>query len=178
MKKLSICTTFFLYCFSVCNLFGQEQTATKIDLPQLTVEQKVDRAMMNSISYMMMGLSYAKSVGKTPEEFAKHSVKMVAPFYERMKGRSPLAFLQAMYTVQQTDKNFKMEIIESSESSVKARMSLYGINVIKASLPFGDVTIEDCYSFYNKFVGGLTDIIGFDYTYKIEDEQIVFTLSK
>jgi hypothetical protein len=160
------------------NLLAQDQKSTKNDLPQLTAEQKVDRAMMNSISYMMLGLSYAKSLGKTPEEFAKHSVKIVAPFYQRMKGSSPSNFLKTMYTVQQTDKNFSMEILESSESSVKARMSLYGINVIKASVPFGKVTVEDCYIFYNKFVGGLTETIGFDYTYKIEDEQIVFTLSK
>ena len=177
MKKI-INLVFISIFLLTSNLFAQDQKLTKNDLPQLTLEQKVDRAMMNSISYMMLGLAYAKSLGKTPEEFAEHSVKIVAPFYERMKGSSPLNFLKTMYTVQQTDKNFSLDILESSETSVRARMSLYGINVIKASVPFGNVNVDDCYTFYNTFVGGLTQTIGFDYSYKIEDEQIVFTLSK
>lgn len=159
-------------------LLAQENNSQKDELRKLTVEEKLDVAVSNSMSYMIMGISYAKSLGKTPEEFAEHSAELVIPAYQFMKGRRPFEMIDIMNRVQQTDKYFVIEINESSDSTVSGRMTLFGINNIKAARGAGGVTEEDCYNFYNMFVQTLSAGVGFDYEYDVKDDWIEFNLTR
>jgi len=152
--------------------------AQENNLKELTIEEKLDVAVSNSMSYMIMGISYAKSLGKNPEEFAEHSAKLVIPAYQFMKGRHPFEMIDIMNRVQQTDKYFVIELNESSDSIVSGRMTLFGINNIKAASGAGGVTEEDCYKFYNKFVRTLSAGIGFNYEYDVKDNWIEFILTR
>ena len=166
-----------LFVFSTM-LFAQENNSPQNELSKLTTEQKLDVAVSNSMSYMIMGISYAKSLGKTPEEFAEHSADLVIPAYQSLKGKEPFQLMDIMNRVQQTDKNFVLEINKSSDSSVSGRMSLFGINNIKAARGAGGVTEDDCYMFYNTFVKTLSAGIGLDYKYSRNGDWIEFELSK
>ena len=169
MKKLLVVIILVLSC----NLFAQ-----KNELKKLTTEQKLDVAVSNSMSYLIMGISYAKSLGKTPGDFAVHSADLVIPAYQSLRGKGPLQLIEIINRVQQTDKNFILEIKESSDSSISGRMNLFGINNIRAAKGAGGVTEDDCYKFYNTFVQTLSAGIGFNYEYKIDDGWIDFILSK
>lgn len=148
----------------------------ELELPDLTPGQKQERAVMNSISYMMMGIAYAKQLGKTPEEYAKFCAKITAPLYQRMKGQKPLTLLKRIVAVHQADKSFTIVVLDTSTSLVKARMPLYGLEYIKRTADFGGVTVEDCYSFYNSFMEYFCDLLGYEYRYNLQDELIDFTI--
>jgi hypothetical protein len=149
----------------------------QLELPELTPEQKQERAVMNSISYMMMGIAYAKQMGKTPKEYANFCAKITAPFYQRMKGQNPLPLLKQIVAVHQVDKSFTIVVLDTSTSMVKAQMPLYGLDYIKRIGDFGGVTIEDCYSFYSSFMESLCDLLGYVYQYNLQNELINFTIN-
>lgn len=174
MKKLIIIILLILSGI----ILAQGNESTKDELSKLTVEEKLDVAVSNSMSYMIMGISYAKSLGKTPEEFAEHSAQMIIPAYQFMKGRLPFEMIDIMNRVQQTDKNFVLEIKESSDSMVSGKMNLFGITNIKVAKGTSGVTEEDCYKFYNKFVQTLSAAVGFDYEYNIKEDWIEFIITK
>jgi len=157
---------------------GQEVTGERLELPELSVEQKVDRAVMNAISYMMMGISYAKSLGETAFSFGAHSAGMAVPFYEELRGQSPMAVIEALNNVQQTDRRFQIEVYSSTDTSLQARMTLYGIQYIRLSDGFGGVLVDDCFSYYNAFLETFTGSLGYRYTYEVEGDWIRFSITK
>lgn len=174
MKQLVV-----LIFISISNmLIAQGNNSTKPELRKFTVDEKLDIAVTNAMSYMIMGISYAKSLGKTPEEFAEYSAKLVVPAYQFLSGKKPFEMINVMNTVQQTDKHFVIEINESDDSFISGRMNLFGASNIIAARNLGGVTLEDAYSFYNKFVQTLAAGVGFKYEYNLKDDWIVFKLTK
>ncbi|OGC00856.1 hypothetical protein A2V82_07300 [candidate division KSB1 bacterium RBG_16_48_16] len=159
-------------------LFSQETPAQDIGLTQLTLEQKLDRSVMNSVSYLSMGLSFAKSMGKTAEEYGEYCAGLAIPAYQFLIGRSPIEVINVIYGVQQTDKNFEIQIDESSGSSLTGRMSLFGLSYIRLSDGFGGVTEADFYTFYNTFFKKFVESVGFAYEYEVKEDWIVFTINK
>jgi len=176
MKKSKIAAVLFVIFVLSISTIAQQQDAQQKKLPQLSLEQKLDRAVANSVSYMIFGISFAKSSGKTVEEYAEYCAKITAPLYKGFVGTNPLSIVKTLYTVQQSDKNLKLEILESSEKSLKARMTLYGIQYVDPDNPFGGVTVKDCYNFYNIFMEKFSKSLGFDYKYEVENKWINFTL--
>ncbi|MBN2090633.1 hypothetical protein JW964_13560 [candidate division KSB1 bacterium] len=174
MKKFLIITILFL---TIISLNAQEQSADQNILPQLTIEQRVDRAVMNSLSYMIMGIAYAKNSGKSTEDFARFCAQLALPAYLEMKGKNPIAVVKAISRVHQADPAFRIEILNASESSVEARMTLYGLNYLKFFNDFGGVTISECYEYYNKFMQEFSQLLDFNYKYDVVEDWIVFTLT-
>jgi hypothetical protein len=177
MKCIIIVFTSVLFCLTPA-LFSQEQSNQPAPTPQLTCEQKADRAVMNSISYMQFGISYAKSLGQSVKQYATYCADKTSPFYQRFRNQTPVDFLQVMNGVLQSDRNFKLEITESSPSVVKGRMTLYGVGFINPMNPFGGVTISECYEFFNLFTQQLLTSIGFQYSYHVNDPWIMFEIHK
>jgi hypothetical protein len=159
-------------------LFSQGNPAQDIGLTQLTLEQKLDRSVANSVSYLSMGLSFAKSLGKTTEEYAEYCASLAIPAYQFLRGKSPFDVINVIYGVQQTDKNFEMHIDERSDSSLTGRMRLFGLPYIRLSKGFGGVAETDFYTFYNTFFEKFIESIGFTYEYEVKEDWIVFTISK
>lgn len=171
MKKIVLC---IMLVFPHM-VFAQGSAVQPFAMSKLTLEERLDRSVMNSISYMMMGISYAKSLGQTPEAFAEYSARMVIPAYEFLRGKKPIELLNIMNTVQQTDRQFVLDIRESTDSISSGRMTLFGIQTIKASRAASGVTVDDCYRFYNKT---LSSGIGLDYKCDVAEDRIIFKLTK
>jgi hypothetical protein len=176
MNKLKMLSAFFIFFIFSTFLFAQQNDVKKTQLPQLTVEQKLDRAVANSVSYMIFGISFAKSLGQSTEDYATYCANIAAPLYQGFKGANPLSIVKTIYTVQQSDKNLKLEILESSEKSLKAKMTLYGIQYINPTNPFGGVTVKDCYNFYNIFMEKFSSSLDFEYKYEVKNDWIYFVL--
>jgi len=169
---------FLLLC---TNGIQAQTTDTKpgqiIQLPQLSLEQKLDRSARNTTTRDIVGIAYAKSMGKTPEDFGKYIGEHTAFFWADIKGKGSVPFVQYWYRFLQTDGNSKMEILSVSEKSVKAKMTVYGETNIKALADLG-VTIEEYASFYGKYSETLADYLGLEYKQKFEDGWIVFSVTE
>lgn len=176
--KTTIIVVFLLFCANKL----QAQTAdVKLDqiiqLPQLSLEQKLDRSARNTTTRDIVGIAYAKSMGKTPEDFGKYIGEHTAFFWADIKGKGSVPFVQYWYRFLQTDRNSKMEILSVSGKSVKAKMTVYGETNIKALADLG-VTIEEYASFYGKYSETLADYLGLEYKQKFEDGWIVFSVTE
>ena len=178
MKTKKIWFTCCLSFLLLHSAEGQDVQNIGRDLPQLTTEQKLDRAVMNALSYMRMGIAYAKSQGASAAVFGAYGAELASPFYEQLKGQPPIAVVYAMYTVQQTDTGFQIEILESSETTVRARMTLYGLQYLRPSDGFGGVTISDCYAYYNAFMETFASSLDLQYSFTLEQDWINFSLQK
>jgi hypothetical protein len=169
---------FLLLC---TNGIQAQTTDTKpdqiIQLPQLSLEQKLDRSVRNTTGRDIAGIAYAKSLGKTPEDFGKYIGENTAFFWADIKGKGSVPFVQYWYRFLQTDTNSKMEIISVSEKTVKAKMTVYGETNLKAFADLG-VTIEEYASFYGKYSEALAEYLGLEYKQKFEDGWIVFSVTE
>ena len=54
-------------------------TLTKVELPQLTLEQKWRKAESNLIYFVVSGIAYAKSRGESAEDFGTFAGVVAAP---------------------------------------------------------------------------------------------------
>jgi hypothetical protein len=165
-----------------CSVVIQAQTTdTKpdqiIQLPQLSLEQKLVRSVRNTTGRDIAGIAYAKSMGKTPEDFGRYLGEHTAFFWADIKGKGSVPFVQYWYRFLQTDTNSKMEIISVSEKTVKAKMTVYGETNLKALADLG-VTIEEYASFYGKYSETLAEYLGLEYKQKFEDGWIVFSVTE
>jgi hypothetical protein len=181
MKALCLTTMVVVFLLLCTNGIQAQTTDTKpdqiIQLPQLSLEQKLDRSARNTTTRDIVGIAYAKSIGKTPEDFGKYIGEHTAFFWADIKGKGSVPFVQYWYRFLQTDKNSKMEILSVSEKSVKAKMTVYGESNIKALADLG-VTIEEYASFYGKYSEILADYLGLEYKQKFEDGWIVFSVTE
>jgi hypothetical protein len=148
-----------------------------IQLPQLSLEQKLERSARNTTTRDIVGIAYAKSLGKTPEDFGKYIGDHTAFFWADIKGKGSVPFVQYWYRFLQTDKNSKMVILSVSEKSVEAKMTVYGETNVKALSDLG-VTIEEYARFYGKYSETLADYLGLDYKQKFDDGWIVFSVTE
>ena len=181
MKALCLTTMVVAFLLLFTNRILAQTTDAKLDqiiqLPQLSLEQKLDRSARNTTTRDIVGIAYAKSLGKTPEDFGRYIGEHTAFFWGDIKGKGSVPFVQYWYRFLQTDKNSKMEILSVSEKSVKARMTVYGETNIKALSDLG-VTIEEYASFYGKYSETLADYLGLEYKQKFEDGWIVFSVTE
>jgi hypothetical protein len=165
---------FFFLSFSA---LAQEKEKQSIEFPQLSIEQKLDRAVRNVNSRDIVGIAYAKSMGKTPEDFGKFNGDNTAYLWADIKGKGPIPFVQYWNRFLQTDKNSKMEILNVSKTSVEAKMTVYGESNLKALSDQG-VTVEEYAKYYGKYSETLANFLGLDYKQKYENGWIVFTVTE
>jgi hypothetical protein len=71
MKTFCLATIILLVVISF-SAFAQEKGEQIIQLPQLSLEQKLDRSVRNTTTRDIVGIAYAKSLGKTPEDYGKY----------------------------------------------------------------------------------------------------------
>jgi hypothetical protein len=181
MKALCLTTMIVAFLLLSTNRIQAQTTDAKLDhgiqLPQLTIEQKLDRASRNISSREIVAIAYAKSLGKNAEDFGKFYGDKTAFFWADIKGKGAVPFVQYWYRFLQIDKNSKMEIISVSEKTVKAKMTVYGETNLKSYSDIG-VTLEEYASFYGKLAETLADYLGLDYKQKFEDGWIVFSVTE
>jgi hypothetical protein len=177
MKSKAFVGTILVVFVLSFSIFAQEKEKQSIELPQLYLEQKLDRSVTNTTARDIVGIAYAKSMGKTPEDYGKFMGERTAFFWADIKGKGPGPFVQYWYRFLQTDRSSKMEILSVSKTSVKAKMTVYGVTHIKAFADLG-VTVEEYASYLGKFSEMLADYVGLEYKQKLEGDWIVFTVTE
>jgi hypothetical protein len=173
MKKLCIVLSFAVFILSnLC--IAQEKNTQKIELPQKSDEYLVNRGLGNTMSWFFSGIAYAKSKGDTPEDFAKYSINAWKSWWKDM---SIPRYFRKIYICFSTDKDFKMEVLKETETSVEVRLNIYGKRWISTFKESG-VTEEEYIRFLGAQLTSLTEYIGWDYEIKFEGDWIYLTVSE
>jgi len=176
MRNKTIVGTILVVFIISGSIFAQEKEQ-KIELPQLTLEQKWDRAIYNLTSFWIAGIAYAKSQGKTAADFGKYVGELFAPEWEGAKGKGVQRFIQGMCWNWQIFKDFKMEILSESKTSFEAKIKGFAEGAVKAWTEPG-VTIEDYFRCYEQLMVAITDYLGLEYKQKVEGDWIYFTVTE
>jgi hypothetical protein len=167
---------FVLSSFPLC----QEKNAEKIELPQLKIEQKWHLARNNLTSLSMATIAFAKSLGKTPENFGEFYAELTASTYEP-RVKSVKEFVQALNVLGQIfyseKEDYKIEILSESEISVEGRMSIPAAYPLKYWSDPG-VTVEEYIRYWGKYWAVTAGHIGMEYKQKFEGDWVYFTVSK
>ncbi len=152
----------------------QEQTKTTIELPQKTLEYKVERGVINTLSWIYAGIAYAKSKGDTPEDFARYGIKAWGSYWDDLDIK---AYVQKWHRIFSTDFHFKMEILSVSEKSVEAKMTIFARRCAETFAVSG-VTEEEYIRFISTSISSTADYLGWDYKQKLEGDWLYFTVSE
>jgi hypothetical protein len=164
-----------LIVFIISSLgFSQEQTKHAIELPQKTLEYKVERGVINTLSWIYAGIAYAKSKGDTPEDFARYGLKAWGSYWDDLDIK---AFVQKWHRIFSTDFHFKMEILSATENSVEVKMTIFAKRCAETFAVSG-VTEEEYVRFICTSISSMAEYSGWDYKQKLEGEWLYFTVSE
>ncbi len=152
----------------------QQPTAQKIELNPPTVETTASYAVWRTDYYICTGIAYAKSLGKTVDDFAQfvgnnHSLEIL-----RGKGLEPVVKL--LNFVVRNYKNGTFEIIAESDSSVAMRSNRPYAPYFTGGSMLG-VSLDEFERCLWEHIVISTSRIGLDFRYKIQGDQITSTLS-
>ncbi len=164
-----------LVVFLFVGVIGAQENKSKIDLPELTLEQKVSRQAWLAVGSAVLGISFAKSVGKTAEDYGRYMVELWAPGWSANKG-SPIRMIRVMYLNSHLDPNYKMEIFQSSESEVKGRMTPNGVGNFTGGMYYG-VSLEEYMICGKIWREGLADYLDLVWKEDFDGEWVNFTVS-
>jgi hypothetical protein len=135
---------------------------------------RMNRAIGNLKSFTLTGIAYAKSLGKTPEDYGKFVGELYAPFWTIRK-RSPEQIVKGIYFNRQMNRNFQLEILSESETIVKARWKEW-LN-LKDNTGMG-ITGEEYALFLGKIYETISDHLELEWQQEFVDDWLVFTVTK
>lgn len=147
----------------------------KIDLPQLTPEQKISRLAWFQTTSMVLIISFAKAHGLTAEDVGKHMVSTYAGGWDTSKG-SPVSVIRGVYRNLALDPNFKMEILGASDTEVKGKMTVNGIGNFGSGMYYG-VSLTEYMRANEVWMTGLAEHLGLVWKSEFDGTWISFTLS-
>lgn len=153
--------------------YPQERADQTIDLPQETLEYKVERGVINSLSWIFAGIAYAKTKGDTPEDFARYGQTLWGSYWEDLDIKG---FVQKWHRIFSPDFHFKMEILSESDSSAETRMTIFARRCAKTFAASG-VTEAEYVRFIGACIASMAEYRGWDYRQKLEGDWLYFTVS-
>ena len=166
---LIILAVFFLSSF----LIAQETETQKIELPQKTLEYKVERGVINTLSWIFAGIAYAKSKGDTPEDFARYGFKAWGSYWKDLDIK---AYIQKWHRIFSTDFHFKMEILNTTETSVEARMTIFGRRCAETFAVSG--VTEEYVRFISTAISSMAEYLDWKCKQKLEGDWLYVTVSE
>lgn len=154
--------------------FPQEQTKPTIELPQRTLEYKVERGVINTLSWIFAGIAYAKSKSETPEDFARYGLKSWGSYWKDLDIKG---FIQKWHRIFSTDFHFKMEILNATEKSAEVKMTIFARRCAETFSVSG-VTEDEYVRFICATVASMAEYLGWDYQQRLEGEWLYFTVKE
>jgi hypothetical protein len=149
----------------------------KIELPQLTLQQKWETAESNLVYFIVCGISYAKSRGQTAKDFGTWAGQVAEPFWDEEKSKGPRGLVEGISSNKQQFQGFEMEILDESEISIRARMKCFGENLIRKHFQY-KISVDEYIQFFDKKWVAIADYMGLEYKQQIEGDWLVFTVTK
>ena len=165
---LFICLLLFSY-FTICQ--GQEYQKIQLKDYFTSVDEKANYAVWRTDYYICTGIAYAKSIGKTPSDFAvfvgtHHS-------WEGIKGLEPA--VQLLNGLINLYPGGKFEITSESDTLVTMKSNRPYKEYFQNDGMLG-VTIEEFESCLWGHIDILADRVGINFKYKIVDDQVISSI--
>jgi hypothetical protein len=180
MKNKKIVGTILAVFIISSFIISQEKNAEKIELPQMEIEGKWHITRNNLTSSLMATIAFAKSLGKTPEDFGEFYAELTASTL-KPRVKSVKQFVQVINMLGQIfyseEEDYKIEILSESEISVEGRMSIPAAYPLKYWTEPG-VTVEEYIHYWGKYWSVSAEHIGMEYKQKFEEDWVYFTVSK
>jgi len=152
-------------------------TQEKIEIPERTLEWKLNRASRHMDLYICTAIAYAKSLGKTAEDYGKFVGEKFAPSWEGAKGQGVAPVIRTWSGHWQIYENGKFEIVSESETSVTAKMNRPYSAYFKDGDLFG-VTMNDYETFLERIGMAIANYLGLKYEQKVEGDNLIATISE
>jgi hypothetical protein len=148
----------------------------KIELPQLTLQQKWETAESNLVYFIVCGISYAKSRGQTAEDFGTWAGQVAEPFWDEAKSKGPRGLVEGISSNKQQFQDFEMEILDESDISIRGRMKCFGENLIRKYFQY-KISVDEYVQFFDKKWVAIADYMGLEYKQHVEGDWLVFTVT-
>jgi len=176
MKRLIailIALTFF-----ICGLnYAQDNSSDELNLPSMTLEQKMDRLMLNTAGMIANSIGYIKSIGGSAAGLGEYVGNVFSKGWSSLKGATPKIFVETMYKNYQSDPDNKFEVVEVTDNSVTYKTNRFLGSKMNYYLS-DKVTQQDIDDCYEKLIETIANSLGLQYSQKIESDGVVITISK
>lgn len=177
MKSKTI-IMFFLAIFIFSTLIlAQEQKKQEFELPKRDIEQRWKQARGNLVAHIVAGIAFAKSKGTTAEEYGKFVGELHGQYWDAEEQNPVEFFTKYMYINMTSFEDFEMEILELSDSSIKARMNRKWEDHIKWVDSFG-TTMDEFHNWLEKLWIAIATKLGLEYKQEFEEKWIIVTITK
>ncbi|MBM4169097.1 MAG: hypothetical protein FJ215_08070 [Ignavibacteria bacterium] len=165
----SLLTCSLLYC----------QSKKLPAFPEVSADDRWARAQNHADVFYVAGIGYAKSIGRTPNDFFRYCVKTFAPSWGKPDSVKPIQFLRGMQRSLLAFSDWKFELIDYREDRVTGRFSRpYVSRLFATNASFYGVTLDEYEAGLRTFHRGLCDYLHLKYEDKVERDWITFTISK
>jgi hypothetical protein len=142
--------------------------AQEIELATYTPEQRWERAGSQITVMGIAGIAYAKSMGKTAEDFAETISDVFAPGWGE-PGSGSLGVVRGMHRNYSLWPNCEFELVEQSEESVTARVNRPWAGFFGEDETSYGVTLKEYEKTFQVFNSRLSEYLGLGYEEWVED---------
>lgn len=174
MKTLTKLSFAFIYFVFASSVFSQSQTYQKIQLNDWnSVLSKANWAIWRTDFYICTGIAYAKTLGKTTDDFAQFVG--YAHSWNAINDKDLPAAVQIIYGLIRLYEDGKLEILSESDTLVTMKSN----RPYKPYFNDGDmlgVTIDEFERCLWGHIAILAERKGLDFKYKIKDDEIISSL--
>jgi hypothetical protein len=168
------CTALKPLLFIALCVVTQPASAQLVDLTdERTAEQKWQRSTYLSTFMSVAAVAYAKSVGQTPEHFARFLGQLAGPSWS---SETPAAFVRGLYRNYRMYDGLEFEVLEESETEIRARMNIPYAQYFGESREMDGITLDEFIQVFSIGYEMIADHLGFDMSHKVQGEWIELTV--
>lgn len=154
---------------------GRAQTVD-VQLPTQTDEQKRDRMQFHWATMIASAIAYAKSKGEGVDDLGQVMGKLVVPGWPDTL--SPAGLIRGMYRNSAAWKDFRMQIVAATETSVTARFNRPWARDFGRSGNMFGVTPEDADTLMGIVYGAVAAARGLAFEQRRDGEELVVTVRR
>ncbi len=148
----------------------------RFSVPELTDIQKYRIAAIQWNGSYLIQISYAKSLGKPPEDVAKFTADQLKPTLNKQGGYD--GFVQGiLYTMVSLVPYGSVEINEETPNALTFKVTGLYSDLREGGSIF-NVTYEEYIKFWEIVNSGLADYMGAKYSQKDSDEGLIVTITR
>jgi len=159
----------------IAPLAAQQQT--QLELPEYTLEQRWARASSQLAVSWVVAISYAKSVGKTSEQYGDYCAKFFATSWGE-PGSGSTKIIRGLRRNYLMFSDSEFEVIEFSEVSTTARFNRPWLKYFGEDQKWFGVTLEEYEACFRVFNQRLAEYLDLEYKEKIKDNWLYLTVTK
>lgn len=138
----------------------------KLEVPELSPEQKQEVLYNHVMSYAVSGISFAKSKDVSPEKYGNYVGKLFTPFWNPADG-FPAFANGMMYILAGIHPNNEMTIVEQGKENVKFKLK--NVDLVFQGGPFLGVSYTEMLDFSFGVISVLAEHMNLKFSYKITD---------